>query len=199
MVLSRPGQGAVSFEPESGGGQNGSRAGALMPTGLRRGTRNLIAVVVEHVLIVVLIIGRVVLLVEIPVVLVVGRVVGVVVGGVGRREEVGKVDAVEVRAEEAEDGEDIGLRVVVEEGEDDGCGGEGSVRLIGGARATRDAGCDVEGDGGLSGRWIPGDEGELAKGDAVGPEPVVGLLDEEPERLEAGPLRAGGVVELGCG
>ena len=69
-------------------------------------------------------------------VVLVGRVVGVVVDGERGREEVGEVDAVEVCTKEAERGEDIGLRVVVEEGEDDWRGGECGIRLIGGGCAA---------------------------------------------------------------
>ena len=89
----------------------------------------------------------------------------------------------QVGTEQAEGGEDVGLGVAVEEGEDCGCGGEWGVRLVGRRRAARDAGCDVEGDRGLAGGGVSGDEGELAEGDAVGPEPVLGLLNEEVERL----------------
>ena len=46
---------------------------------------------------------------------------------------------------------------------------------------------------------VSGDEGELAEGDAVGPEPVRRLLDEEFEGLQARFDRAGGGVELGAG
>ena len=58
----------------------------------------------------------------------VGRVVGVVVEGMRGREEVGAIDEVEVRAEEAERWKDVGLRVAVEGHEDDGSGGERGVR-----------------------------------------------------------------------
>ena len=68
----------------------------------------------------------------------------------GWGEEVGEVDEVEVRAEEAERWKDVGLRVAVEGREDDGSGGERSVLLIGRGRAPGDTGGDVEGDGGLA-------------------------------------------------
>ena len=128
-----------------------------------------------------------------------GRIVRVVVDGECGGDEVCKVDAAKVRAEEPEDGEDVGLRVAVEDGEDDGGGGEQGVRLIGRGRAAGDAGCDVEGDGGLAGGGVSGDERELAEGDAVGPEPVGGLLDKEFEGMQARFDRAGGGVELGAG
>ncbi len=131
------------------------------------------------------------------VVVLVGRVVGVVVEGVRGGEEVCEVDEVEVRAEEAEDGKDVGLRVAVEGREDDGSGGERGVRLIRGGRAPGDAGGDIEGDGSFAGRRVSGDEGELGEGNAVGPEPVLGLLDEECEWVESGLDRAGGGVEAG--
>ena len=54
------------------------------------------------------------------------------------REEVGEVDEVEVRAEQAERREDVGLRVAAEGREDDGSGGERGVRLIGRGRAPGD-------------------------------------------------------------
>ena len=150
------------------GGSKGSRAGTLHVDGPAAGKGRVAEVgevvfVLFPVLVFVLGVVRAVLR---------GRIVRVVVDGECGGDEVCKVDASEVRAEEPEDGEDVGLRVAVEDGEDDGGGGEQGVRLIGRGRAAGDAGCDVEGDGGLAGRRIPGDESELAEGDAVGPEPV---------------------------
>ena len=162
------------------------------------GNAYLIAVVVEQVLLLVLVVP-VIIVVAGVVLVVVGRVVGVVVDWVGGGEEVCEVDASEFRSEEAEDGEHVGLRVTVEEGEDDGGVGEECVRLVGGCGAARGAGGDIECDGGLAGGGVPGDEGELAEGDAVGPEPVGRLLDEEVEGLESGFLCTGGGVEVRSG
>ena len=125
MTWLRPGQGAASFGVRGRWVvKQGEHPG---PSGDGRGaTEGRAAIDVEIVKAVVVVL----------VVVLVGRVVGVVVEGVRGGEEVGKVDVVEVRAEEAERWEDVGLRVAVEGREDNGGGGEQGVRLIGGGRAA---------------------------------------------------------------
>ena len=110
------------------------------------------------------------------------REIGEVDGG----EDVGVEDEAEVRTEGLEAREEGGARVLERGGDDDGGTDEGDAGLVGRVSAEGDTGGDVERDGGLAGGGMPGEEGEFAHGDAVGPEPVGGLGDEEPVGGEPG-------------
>ena len=135
LVEAGPGRGEL--RAGCGGRPEGVAGGSLQADRLAAaGNSYLVAVVVEQVLDVIVVLIIVVVLEVVRAVIVVGRVVGVVIDGVRGREEVCKVDAVEVGAEVAERGEDVGLRVAVERSEGDGSGGERGVRLIGGSCAS---------------------------------------------------------------
>ena len=149
MTLSRPGHGAVSFEAAFDGGYERVPGGHPYADRPAAGSAAMVTQVVEVVLVQVifLLIG----VVRVVRSVLRRRVVRVVVDGVCRREEVGEIDAFQVRTKEAEGGEDVGFRVAVERRKDDGGGWERGVRLIGSGRAAGDAGGDVECDGGLAG------------------------------------------------
>lgn len=119
------------------------------------------------------------------------------VGEVDRGEDVGVENEAEVRAEGLEAGEEGGAWVLEGGGDDDGGPDEGDARLIRGVCAEGDTGGDVERDGGLAGGGVPGDECEFAHRNAVMPEPVGRLRDEEFVGGEPGFKRASDGAEHG--
>ena len=104
---------------------------------------------------------------------------------VDRSEDVGVVDEAEVRAEVPQPREERGTGILERSNDDyrrpDECG----TGLVRGVRTKGDTCGNIECNGGLARCRVSGYDGEFAHGDAVGPEPVGGLRDEELVRTEA--------------